>query len=390
MKSPFVHLLPYIAILALPSAVIAIEGDAGIAMRSAWAITLDSDGRSHLWDFVSALTLGEEQYILAVEKSATAATCRDVRFRIWQIAKDGAIVSQIDLDADRSTDEATHCLPGSVAGAFRGPGRSLLLVGKVKRESQYSLIKVDLDSQDMSILPLPKSIAGCQFRGVAAERILTGDLGKAGLVVSFELDGSISWSKTYSRGEVDCQITGGAKLGDGSLVLIGQTGTPDRAGLGFTNVWTAKCDDRGSIVDERIFAGRSPRIAGPSSGELVAVCYDGAAGAVTDHRLALLRADLTTVWDQKAEVGPSLWSHSLEIAMLSKERLALVGVVSGNLVVRQVDLQGHTLSIHSGAVKGAIGSPHVAVVDDSLVVGVRTGVRSSGAWIDGGALFRVD
>lgn len=174
--------------------------------------------------------------------------------------------------------------------------------------------------------------------------LLAGKQGSDGWLARVAESGDVLWTQTFDRGKDEC-IMSATSSGQGHFVLVAVSGTYDKFGSGYTDLWILECDESGKLVREctmpgRVAPAREPRVAAAAGRIVVGYIQSGFPEATP--WLTCLDTELKKVWDkQVGQADLTFWGPSV---VANPNGGFLVGWNrSGSYEVMQVDAGGHVL-----------------------------------------------
>jgi hypothetical protein len=339
-----------------------------------WMVELDQDGRNHTFDRISMSESGER--IFAVEKICDADRLRNASLTLWELSAQGEVEKKTRV-FDRNTQEITPPVPGSLAALLALPNNELLLIGRIETEAKSSLMRVNADRQVVWHKPFPGELALGHYRGAVLgpnQTVLVyGGLGAKGVVARFDLEGRLLSKQLYDRGKVE-SVEDLISSADGeTMLLVAETGTKDKFGLGPAEVRLMHCDAGGKVLRERLFAGRAPRACGPLIGDRNVVIFDTEFRQFTNNSMAAYGAELTVSWHAPIGDLADLWVYQPAAVRMTPDYFLVAGQHQGNtLRLRAYSAAGDAVATVERIHKRPFGQIQAAATDRQAIVSLST------------------
>jgi hypothetical protein len=333
-----------------------------------WTKTLTAENNSSFWDYVD---VGRDGQILAVEKSIDVATSANARYWLWEIEASGAVQSRREIDDGRPAEVLGSNIPGSVATILRQKD-GFLVVGRIKDEERYSLIKLNSEGTVESSRWFAEKLPHVEFKSAcrldSGDVVLAGAWGRECIAMGINSQAEIAWVRAYDqpRSGRSSELSNVVAINQGEqLLFAGQSGLPDKYGLGPWDVWLIECDRAGAVQREQFFPGRSPSIGSTSIGGLIPILFDVNTTTDSDSRLGMLDAKLQMIWEKQIDVA-SEWAYPPS-ANVRKDNVVVAGVVGNQLRIREFDRQGNQTKRLERTLDGFAGTVRLFTNEGELI-----------------------
>jgi hypothetical protein len=208
------------------------------------------------------------------------------------------------------------------------PQEGAIIIGAFEDNFGWSLLRVDNTGRVVKSTKLvnePAAFLSAVLLPNAKGILLVGQYGFQGSVWKIDLDGKVSWRKTYeykakaddkkekagddeakARKKTNTAFYGLALTDDqGDFIVAGDHGDIEKLGLGPRSVWLVCCDAEGVVASEEAFPGRYPSICAVD-GNRFAVLYGAQTEMSIDSHVRVVDIQLKQQWDKKVELT-SVW-----------------------------------------------------------------------------------
>ena len=338
-----------------------------------WTQVTPMDAQRHVWDYIEYLP--RLNRLIAVEIAADGIGKRNnATFTLWEFSEQGKLISKVLL-AKPPPETIIPLSGGRILDAVALPDGELLIIAKIDNENTTSLLRLSQDRTKISTKALPKKLLGSQFyKGVTfqSDQLLLVGVQEQPMVVCIDFKGNVVWARSYDRPKTMDWFTDVIVMRNRkNFIVAGQSGHFNKFGGGPSDVWLLRCDADGKVVDEKLFPGRTPHIAGPLEGGGVGMIFDLRNDIMSDQSVALVDASLNVVWQKSADISATM-AERPAIAQAGHDHFVIADITTNQLRVRQYDLHGNIVKNYRKAFGDGDrtrGSVRVAVHGDRVFVG---------------------
>lgn len=270
---------------AIAALVVAPAGATGLA--EAWTRSL---GGARAWYEYKAAAVSPRGEIW-VGFGARDLAAGTAAARLWKLGPDGATLGEYALEPPASgSKRAEHA---EIKAIVPLPDGGINVLAAFAGDRPW-LVRLDADGKQVAaaqVIGRGRDVQVARLIQTADRNyMLLGHDGLDALLVKLDPAGKVLWEKRDDRGKMDFYLDGLAGP-DGSLTVVGNSGTYDWNFQGESVVWVALLDKDGNRQAERLFPGRDGRLARGRDGSY-ALVYDRASGESKQIELRRLGARL--------------------------------------------------------------------------------------------------